>query len=266
MATYIIGDVQGCYDQLQALLAQIDYQPTQDTLWFAGDLVNRGPKSLEVLRFVSQQVNCHAVLGNHDLHLLASVDGHYHNPKNTLGELLEAPDRDTLLNWLIQQPLCHYNAEQNWLLSHAGIYPGWEIEDCLAYSQEVSKALQDDTKTFAQHIPGNMPNRWQPDLAGYDRLRMIINAFTRMRFISADKTLDFSQHGAPGTQPDGLIPWFEHPEHRCEATVVFGHWSRLEARLNSSKLQSLDGGCVYGQSLIAWRTEDRSRHAIDFSQ
>lgn len=263
MAMYAIGDVQGCYDGLQRLLEKLKFDPPDDGLWFVGDLVNRGPDSLGVLRLV-QQLGDHAVtvLGNHDLHLLALANGaEGPRPRNTLQPILAAPDRDELIDWLRRRPLAHF--EEGFLLVHAGILPEWDVATALSLASEVEAALRAaDYKTFLASLYGNEPVRWDDTLRGIDRLRTIINVLTRMRMLTSDGALDFAYKGHPDEAPRNLTPWFEPPRASGSTAIVFGHWSALGLMLLSD-LVALDSGCVWGRQLSAVRLEDRALFQVD---
>lgn len=258
MATYAIGDIQGCYDELQRLLEQIRFDPASDTLWFVGDLVNRGPGSLEVLRLVqSLGANAITVLGNHDLHLVA-VDagvGQLHH-SDTLDGILKAPDRDELLHWLRQQKLAHL--EHGHLLVHAGILPGWTAEQAVALAQEVEGALRGaEYIDFLAHMYGNTPSGWDDALSGYKRARVIVNAFTRLRICSAQGEMEFKFKGEVPDIPAGYLPWFKVPKRKArDTTVIFGHWSALGLMLEKN-LIALDTGCLWGGPMTAICLEDR---------
>ena len=258
MATYAIGDIQGCYDPLQRLLDQLHFDPAHDMLWCVGDLVNRGPQSLEVLRFVKALgASAITVLGNHDLHLLAMDAGHGRQHKgDTLAAVLAAPDRDELLHWLRHQRLAW--RAQDYLLVHAGVLPNWTVDDTLRLATEAEAALQsDDYREFFAQMYGNAPNVWHESLTGTERLRMIVNVLTRLRYCTPDGEMDFHQKGAPGTQPAPLLPWFDVAGRRTtDATVIFGHWSTLGLIVRRD-LIALDTGCLWGGRLTAIRLEDR---------
>ena len=263
MATYAIGDIQGCYDPLQRLLDQLRFDPAHDKLWFVGDLVNRGPQSLEVLRFVKALgVSAITVLGNHDLHLLAMDAGHGRQHKgDTLDAVLAAPDRDELLHWLRHQRLAW--RESDYLLVHAGVLPGWTVDDTLRLAAEAEAALQsDDYREFFGQMYGNAPSVWDESLTGMARLRMIVNVFTRLRYCTPAGELDFHQKGAPGTQPAPLVPWFDMPGQQVtEATIIFGHWSTL-GLIARHNLIALDTGCLWGRDLTAVRLGDREVFSV----
>lgn len=254
MAVYAIGDVQGCYDELMELLELIRFDPAKDCVWFTGDLVNRGPASLQTLRAVRELGDrAITVLGNHDLHLLALAEGSapFHN-SDTLDEILSAPDRDELLTWLRQQPLMHHDTDLGFTLLHAGLPPQWNLAEAQAYAVEVETVLRGDNYTeFFQHMYGNTPDVWRDDLSGWDRLRFITNSFTRLRYCDETGRFDFKSKGAPGTQPDGNLPWFEVPDRRSkDLRIVFGHWSTLGFR-QERNIVSLDTGCLWGNRLTA---------------
>jgi len=258
MATYAIGDVQGCFDELRALLEKIGFSRS-DRLWFVGDLVNRGPKSLEVLRFVrSLGERAIVVLGNHDLHLIAQHEGFEQAKKDdTLHEVFGAPDRGELIDWLRTRPLMY--ASGDYAMVHAGLVPQWGVEKALRLARELEAALAaPDYREFLAHMYGSRPDRWRDDLRGFDRLRVIVNAMTRLRFCRADGKMQF---GAKGTKPPrGYRAWFElRPREEC--TLVFGHWSAVGLKL-TEHLAALDSGCVWGGKLSALRLEDRALYQV----
>ncbi|MBS0378058.1 MAG: symmetrical bis(5'-nucleosyl)-tetraphosphatase [Proteobacteria bacterium] len=250
MTRYAVGDVQGCERELHALLKKIGFRSDRDRLWCVGDLVNRGPASLEVLRFVrSLGDNAVVVLGNHDLHLLAIAHGaHRLKKSDTLAEILAAPDRERLLGWLQGQPLVHVEGTD--LMVHAGLVPQWDAAQALALSREVQQALARDARGLFEHMYGNEPERWSDGLRGHDRLRFIINACTRLRVCTAAGEVDFELKGEPPPPPSPLKPWFEHDGRWRASRVVFGHWSALGLVLGK-KVVGLDTGCVWGGKLTA---------------
>ncbi len=254
MATYAIGDVQGCYDELARLLEKIGFDAARDRLWFVGDLVNRGPNSLAVLRFVrSLGEAAVTVLGNHDLHLLAVANGMKSKHADTFQDVLAAPDRDELLDWLRARPLMH--AEGRFALVHAGLLPQWTVHKSLALAKEVQSALaSENSGEFFRHMYGGKPDRWSDALAGWERLRVIVNAMTRLRFCTPDGAMDF--HVKSEQAPAGYLPWFETRPKDEEAVLVCGHWSALGLKL-APRLAALDSGCVWGGALSALRLEDR---------
>ncbi|HHJ81157.1 MAG TPA: symmetrical bis(5'-nucleosyl)-tetraphosphatase, partial [Candidatus Tenderia electrophaga] len=231
MATYAIGDIQGCFDELQQLLLQLKFDSRNDQLWFCGDLVNRGPKSLETLRFVKALGDSAVtVLGNHDLHLLAKAGGFGKQLKqDTLDEIINAPDCDELMHWLRHQPLLHHDAELGYSMVHAGLPPQWDLATALACAEEMeSKLRAPDYDEFIRVMYGNQPDQWSDELTGIERWRFITNVFTRLRFCSADGRLNLKAKGKPGTQKAGLLPWFDVPGRKTENDrIVFGHWSTL---------------------------------------
>ncbi len=254
MARYAIGDIQGCCDELKALLAQLKFSAERDELWFVGDLVNRGPQSLETLRFVrALGANATVVLGNHDLHLLALRYGSKRKQKDgdTLEAVLEASDRDQLLEWLLGRPLAVFDEPRGDFLVHAGLVPDWTPRVAAKLAREVEAVLRDDARTLFDAMYGNKPEQWSETLRGMDRLRFVINAFTRMRYCSRDGTVDLKAKGAPGEQADDLYPWFDVPGRKsAEVRVVCGHWSTLGLKRRRDLL-ALDTGCVWGGALTA---------------
>lgn len=265
MATYAIGDIQGCFDSLQQLLAKCAFDPAHDRLWLVGDLVNRGPRSLETLRFVrSLGKAALTVLGNHDLYLLMVAEGgaKARGKDDTLQPILDAPDCAELLDWLRQQPLCH--VEDDYCMVHAGLLPQWSIKKARKLAREVEAALQGEQyREFIANMWGSQPDRWTDDLAGWPRLRAIVNAMTRMRFCSAEGVMDFKVKGELARAPAGYMPWFEVPGRKsAKSVLVTGHWSALGFRLSDNML-ALDSGCLWGGHLTAVRLEDRQVFQVD---
>lgn len=253
VATYAIGDVQGCADELRALLARVGFNPLHDRLWLVGDLVNRGPKSLDTLRFVKGLGNAATVvLGNHDLHLVTQFEGFERKrADDTFQDVLDAPDAKELVDWLRARPLMH--VEGGWAMVHAGLLPGWSVEKAHSLAKEVEAALRaDNYRDFLANMYGSKPERWDDSLAGWDRLRAIVNAMTRMRFCSPGGAMEF--HASGKEAPTGYRPWFEG--RADDASIVFGHWSALGLVLRP-RLAGLDTGCVWGGPLTALRLEDR---------
>jgi bis(5'-nucleosyl)-tetraphosphatase (symmetrical) len=264
MVTYAIGDVQGCHRELQRLLEVIAFDPGTDRLWFTGDLVNRGPDSLLVLRFV-RQLGSRAitVLGNHDLHLLACAVGNRKPRRNdTFEEILEAPDRDSLLQWLRACPLFHHDTASGYAMVHAGLAPQWDIAAATARAHEVERALRGSGFTaFLNNMYGNEPDRWSEDLHGNARLRFITNCLTRIRYCTSKGRLDLKPKGPPGTQGGKLMPWYAVPDRRSRATrILFGHWATLHLAgapdTENNNVVGLDTGCVWGGRLTAMRLDD----------
>lgn len=259
MSTYVIGDVQGCFDELRRLLDTLHFDPSQDRLWFTGDLVNRGPKSLQTLR-LARELDAVSVLGNHDLHLLAVSEGidDHHGNGDTLGPILAARDRDELLGWLRHRPLLHHDSALDFTLIHAGLPPQWDLAGARACAGEVETVLRGpDYREFFAHMYGNEPDRWPDDgaapLTGWDRLRFIVNCFTRLRYCGPDGRLHLKAKGAPGSQPANTRPWFEIPGRASRGTrIVFGHWSTLGYHA-ADGVWALDTGCLWGGELSALR-------------
>ncbi len=265
MARWGIGDVQGCCAELRELLARIDYSADRDQLWFTGDLVNRGPESLPALRLVrSLDANAIVVLGNHDLHLLAAayVPGHRLRAHDTLDEILAAPDRDSLLAWLLERPLLHFSPRHSDLLVHAGVLPQWDAPLARALAAEVEAALRHDPRALLGDMYGNKPDRWDADLKGTGRLRLIINVCTRLRFCAPDGRIDLKQKGPPDSARAPWLPWYLLPDRASRATrIIFGHWSALGFYRNHGVL-CLDTGCVWGRSLTAVDLDERDRPPV----
>ncbi len=265
MATYAVGDIQGCLDELKALLEKVQFS-SEDQLWLTGDLVNRGPQSLQTLRFVRDLGDqARVVLGNHDLHLLAiAATGASTSRKDTLDEILAAPDRDELLDWLRHCPLLHHDRELKYTMVHAGIPPIWKLRDARACAREVEEVLQgEQIGEFFRHMYGNQPDCWNAGLQGWGRLRCITNYLTRMRFCTAEGRLEFSNKSAPDKAPDDFLPWFAHPERLTrKKRIVFGHWASLEGKAGTEHVYALDTGCVWGGTLTALRLEDQQRFSI----
>lgn len=252
MAIYAIGDIQGCYDDLLRLLDSIQFDNRIDQLWFAGDLVNRGPKSLETLRFVkSLGSSAITVLGNHDLHLIAtSLKQRKIHKKDSLTPILEAKDHDELIFWLRHQPLFHHNKE--FCLLHAGLPPQWDFELTKKMALKAEKAIQgDDYKTFFKNMYGNKPAIWSSELSGMEKLRFIINCFTRMRYCDAQGKMDFTYSCAVGLQPKKLMPWFKVSNRKSrKMKIIFGHWSTL-GYYQDDNVFAIDTGCLWGGQLTA---------------
>ena len=258
MATYAVGDIQGCCTELKQLLELIRFDPHADKLWLVGDLVNRGPDSLGVLRLVKSLGDAaNVVLGNHDLHLLAVAAGvaELHR-SDTFDEILVAPDRLELMTWLRQQRLLQ--VEDNVVLVHAGLLPSWSVAQAQLLAREVEQALRgSDHPQFLAHMYGNQPTQWDDALSGYPRLRVITNAFTRMRICTPNGEMEFKFKGEMKDVPAGYLPWFEVPARAsATATVVCGHWSALGLKV-TPQLITLDTGCLWGGALSAVRLQDR---------
>jgi bis(5'-nucleosyl)-tetraphosphatase (symmetrical) len=259
MATYAIGDVQGCFDELQQLLEKLRFEKNRDRLWFVGDLVNRGPKSLEVLRFVRELgARAITVLGNHDLHLVTQHERIERRRKDdTFDDVLGAPDAKELVTWLRTRPMMH--VEQHYAMVHAGLLPQWTIEKASKLAREVEAALAArDYPDFLRNMYGSTPDEWSDSLTGWDRLRVIVNAMTRMRFCTRAGKMDFKAKGKKA--PPGYVPWFE-ARARNEKRLVSGHWSALGLNLDE-RAALLDSGCVWGGPLTALRLEDRVLYQV----
>lgn len=258
MPVYAVGDLQGCLDPLKRLLDTVGFDPAADRLWLVGDLVNRGPRSLEALRFVRQLGDTAVtVLGNHDLHLLAIHNGvHRVRRRDTVQAILDAPDRDLLMDWLRARPLMHHDAHLGWTMIHAGLPPQWDLDTASDCAAEVESVLRgQDHGRFLERMYGDEPNLWSPTLEGWDRLRFITNCFTRLRYCTADGRVDMEYKGAPGGQPPHLMPWFAVPGRRSTGhRIVFGHWSTLGFYQGDDVL-ALDTGCVWGQHMTLARLD-----------
>ena len=275
MALYCVGDIQGCDDAFERLLATIGFSPSRDTLYVLGDLVNRGPHSAAVLRrCITLGDSVRPLLGNHDLHLLAAAYGtHRPSRRDTLQGILLAPDRDEMLEWLRHQPLARrvHHGGGDLLMVHAGVLPQWTADETLAYAGEVEAVLQSrEFAGFLQQMYGNSPDLWSPELQGTDRLRVIVNALTRMRFCSPEGRMDFESTESASEAPPGLVPWFDAPGRRTLNTLIaFGHWSTL-GWLDRADVLGLDTGCVWGGCLSAVRfgttLADRERYHVECPQ
>lgn len=263
MATYAVGDIQGCHDALERLLAHVAFRPAVDRLWLAGDLVNRGPDSLRVLRWARALGDrAVVVLGNHDLHLLAVACGlGPSKPKDTMRAVLEAPDRAELLDWLSRQRLMHH--EGGFAMVHAGLLPEWSIPKALELAREVERELREAPRRLFGSMYGDRPATWSDALRGADRHRVVVNAMTRMRMLTPAGEMDLAYTAAPSRAPTGLVSWFDAPGRLSRDTpIVCGHWAALGLLLRPDLL-SLDTGCVWGRKLTAVRLEDRALFQVD---
>ncbi|WCN08351.1 symmetrical bis(5'-nucleosyl)-tetraphosphatase [Marinomonas mediterranea] len=265
MSTYAIGDLQGCLTPLLTLLDLIEFSPDKDRLWFAGDLINRGPESLKTLRFVkSLGDKATVVLGNHDLHLLAVMRGHASLKRNdTLADILLSEDRDELMEWLQSRPLCHIDNVLKFVMTHAGIPPCWDSIETQRYAQEVERTLSSDRiDDFLAVMYGNKPDQWDDNLIGMDRLRTITNYLTRMRFCTESSQLEFKSKEGPTSAISGYAPWFSYPRKKADDyDVIFGHWAALEGNTYKEHIHALDTGCVWGGALTAMRLEDKTLYS-----
>lgn len=259
MATFAIGDIQGCFHSFQSLLKRIQFNPASDKLWLVGDLINRGSGSLEVLRWVFQhQSSIVTVLGNHDLHTLVVAEGFVSaHRSDTIQGLLDAPDAHELLRWLRYQPLLH--VEHDCLMVHAGLLPQWTATTAQSLAQEVQQALRDDNyREFLKHMYGNQPVLWDDALTGYDRLRVITNAMTRLRVCTQAGEMEFKFKGELANLPFGFFPWFELDQRAsADTSIIFGHWSAIGLR-QTNNVYALDTGCLWGGSLTALRLDDKA--------
>jgi bis(5'-nucleosyl)-tetraphosphatase (symmetrical) len=267
MATYAIGDIQGCRDELARLLDACRFDPAQDKVWLVGDLVNRGPDSVGVLRLVRSLGDAAVtVLGNHDLAMLAQAEGFGHSHKgDTVQSVFDAPDREDLLAWLRAQKLVH--AEGDHLLVHAGLLPQWTVAEAVSLADEVHAWLRSPHyREFLRHMFGNQPDHWDDALSGFDRLRVITNSCTRMRVCTPEGRMEFKFKGEQGNIPPGHLPWFDLPDRAsADTTIVCGHWSAL-GLLVRPDLIALDTGCLWGGPLTAMRLEDRQVFQVECSR
>ena len=268
MATWVIGDIQGCREAFDALLGVLDPDPAVDRIWLAGDLVNRGPDSLGVLR-QAIRIRAECVLGNHDLHLLAVAHGA--RPcaaADTFHPVLEAPDRERLLDWLRRRPLLHHDAEIGWTMVHGGLPPGWDLPTARQRAAEVEEVLAGDrAASFLAHLYGDEASAEEAAASGWSRLRYTLNALTRIRYVTAEGRLDFSFAGPPEGRPDGLVPWFSAPERRSRGErIVFGHWATLDldpALAERERVRHVDTGCVWGGRLTALDLQSGAVRSVD---
>lgn len=269
---YVIGDVQGCFEALKALLKEIKFDVDQDFIWFAGDLVARGENSVGAIRFIKKLVERGAaatVLGNHDLNLLAVARGiKAINPKDHIDDVIHALESDDLIDWLRRQPLCLFPNEHT-VLTHAGIPCNWTAEQAVQYAKEVEAVIAHDdfavVDAFLSEMYGKTPDLWSEDLQGHARLRCITNYLTRMRLTDAEGRLEFSfKDSLDDPMPEGFQPWFEFESQATQThQIIFGHWAALQGKTISDKIQNVDGGCVWGNQLLAYRLEDQQIFSVD---
>lgn len=266
MSTYAIGDVQGCFDPLMRLIEKINFDPHKDKLWFVGDIVNRGPKSLETLRFIKDLGSrAITVLGNHDLHLLAvhyGIRETYND--DTLDEILKAPDREQLINWLRTQKLVHYDNTLGYAMVHAGFAPMWDLKKALKLSEEVCKSLQSNQiSEYLEQMYGNEPNIWNDKLKDFTRLRVITNYLTRIRFCDQQGHLDLNTKASINECPENFYPWFLVLGRKTEnQNIIFGHWAALQGQANHPHIFALDTGIVWGGTLTAFCLETKERISV----
>ena len=263
MATYVIGDLQGCYTPLQRLLQRIDYDPQRDILWFCGDLVARGPESLACLEFVkSLGDRAITVLGNHDLHLIACYyDISSTKPQDNLQALFASPQLDELVHWLRQQPLLHISDDMRYIMVHAGLAPDWSVSQAMQMTAEVQQQLRTDPLPLLQTMYGNKPERFTETLSMQQRWRYTINSCTRMRFCRPDGALELKEKGHPRNQTL-LVPWFEFWRNRLQSDLFFGHWAALNGYSPVANIHALDTGCVWGNALTAYCIETQQRYSV----
>ncbi len=274
MSTYAIGDLQGCYTELQDLLDKINFDENKDLLWFVGDLVNRGPESLKTLRFVKLLgVTAKVVLGNHDLHLLA-VANKIRKPhkKDTFDEIIDADDSVELLDWVRYQSLLVNDPDLGFTMVHAGLAQQWSLDQAKELAQETESLLQSNQcNDFLEHMYGEQPDIWSDSLIGYDRHRFIINCIARIRYCDTSGKFDLKETGAPGTQPNSLIPWYALPNRKTKNNkIIFGHWSTIhlgnENNFKQYNVYPLDTGCLWGGELTAMRLEDEKMFSVPSRQ
>lgn len=264
MATYVIGDIQGCFDPFISLLEKINFDSNQDCLWLTGDLVNRGPASLEVLRFVKSLKHSQVVLGNHDLHCLSVLYGKSSlDSQDTLAPILKALDKADLAAWLRHRPLLHHDAALGVTLVHAGLPPQWDLNKAQQCAHELEHVLRNQHfEDFFANMYRNIPSRWSDDLQGWERLSVIANCFTRLRFCDIEGTLDFENKG--NTAKKNYFPWFKVPHRRSKnLKIVFGHWSALGGKTDDPNSIALDTGCVWGNCLTAICLENGKKFSVD---
>lgn len=264
MATYVIGDVQGCLEPLQRLLAQINYSPLHDKLWFCGDLIARGPQSLECLLFIrSLGDNAAIVLGNHDLHFIA---GYYGFSKikaaDKLLALQQYTDLPSLVDWLCQQPLIHTSPDKQYIMVHAGLAPEWDIDTALHAASAVSDILKQQPKKLLSIMYGNQPEKWSDAVTEEQQLRFTVNACTRMRFCRADGSLELTEKGHPANMYH-LQPWYEFWRNKTTSELFFGHWASLNGYSPIHNIHALDTGCVWGNTLTAYCIENQQRYSVE---
>ena len=264
MATYIVGDIQGCYDELVELLSLANFDQQTDELWVTGDLVARGPKSLETLRFI-KNLGAKVILGNHDLHLLAtSIGVHKVKEKDKTSPILTASDSNELLTWLRLQPLLLEHPDHKFIMVHAGILPAWTIKQAKRLAKEVEEKLHgSEYKTLLKTMYGNHPTQWKKSLSGVERSRYIINVFTRMRYCTLNGELEFNNKLAPAQTDNNILkPWFDIEPRDHNQPILFGHWAALLGKTNQQDVYALDTGCVWGNSLTMIRWQDKKLFSL----
>ncbi len=267
MSVYAIGDIQGCFSELEQLLDKINFNSNADQLWFVGDLVNRGPQSLETIQFVrALGDSAKFVLGNHDIHLIACHAGvQICKSKSSLNQILHHQEADEIINWLRFQPLLHHDSKLNWLMVHAGLIPQWDLATAQTCAVEIETELRSaHYAQFLKHAYGDTPNQWDLQLPKHDRWRVILNAFTRLRLCDKQGRMDFSYKGMLGKQEKHLLAWFDVPRKSEDLNIIFGHWSALGLK-QADNLLGLDTGCLWGSQLTAARIDCNpvTLHQID---
>lgn len=266
MSVYAIGDIQGCFESLMALLKKIQFDPQQDQLWLVGDLINRGSDSLSTLRYLySIRQSIKVVLGNHDLHFIARHYGlHAKSKTETLDALLAADDCQLLVDWLLLQPLVYHDEKLQWTMVHAGIPPQWTLSEALQYSREIQAVLAGENRlAFLSGMYGDQPCVWSPDLQGMDRWRLITNYCTRMRFCSAAGELELKTKEDVSASPSGFAPWFTHNRKASQHKILFGHWAALQGKAKGDNIYALDTACVWGGELTAFNLITEARITCD---
>lgn len=268
MTDFAVGDIQGCYEPLRRALDGAGFDPDRDCLWVVGDIINRGPESLKSIRYIRELGSAaRVVLGNHELHLLAVVFGGSRlKRKDTLEQVLEAPDAVELIDWLRLQGLAHYDPDRDLFMAHAGLPHTWSVTQGLAYASEVEAVIRGtDAKAYFEGMYGNQPERWSGSLIGMDRWRAITNYLTRMRFIAADGTLELASKEGTETGPEGFQPWFSFPRPQDKTRILFGHWAALQGRTNDERFIGLDTGCVWGGAMTVLNLDTGARTRCDCS-
>ncbi|MFT7687160.1 MAG: bis(5'-nucleosyl)-tetraphosphatase (symmetrical) [Candidatus Azotimanducaceae bacterium] len=260
MSTYVFGDIQGCFDELTALLDLVQFDKEKDKLCFLGDLINRGKKNLETIEFIMSLKHSEIILGNHDLHFLAVASRRKKiSTKDTFGDVISSPKLPEIIDWMRSQALILRIEEFNYSLVHAGIPPNWSVAEALSYGREVEDVLKgEDYKHFLDHMYGNEPAVWSPALVGWDRLRVITNSLTRLRYCDAKGTMEFKHKTK--LQPEGYKPWFSY--ERKNDHILFGHWAAIEGDTGKDNIRALDTGCVWGRKLTCLRLEDQNLFSV----
>ena len=270
MTAYAIGDIQGCYKNFMCVLEQVDFNPKYDTLWVAGDMVNRGPENLATLKYlISLGDRVKTVLGNHDLHLLATAfNTRDMKPSDTFDDILNSREFDDIIAWLRHQPLLTVSPSPEFVMVHAGIPPIWSLEEAQERAREVEQILRShQISDFLDHMYGNEPDTWSDELTGFERLRTITNYFTRMRFCDPNGKLEFTATAGAEQGPEGFLPWYAYPNRKTkEHRLIFGHWAGIEGHTNTPNVHALDTGCVWGRKITLLNLETLKRTSCDCSE